>query len=195
MVDDLEERKEPKVEVAHEPDECSSSSGYQGRTHPASSKKWLFIPIILVGLVVLALGLWMVLPPGFIPTQKQSESPEFKALKEEVQKLKGESSPLKNEIQSLQEGQKGLEGQVKALQEQATAIKEQLTVLAKKPETHGVKKAAPKATTYKIKKGDTFNSIAQKFHVQPDDIRHWNRLSSKNKPQPGQTITIYSSIP
>ncbi len=183
-----EDRLEPEVGVIHEPEDYPSSPGYPKITRPPSKKKGVLVSIILVGVAFLAMGLWMILPAKFIPFQKQSESPEFKALKEEVQKLRAEADPLKKEIQSLQEGQK-------TLQEQVTALKDQLTVLAKKTEGLGEKKAAPRAILYKTQKGDTLNSIANKFHVRPEEIRRWNRLPSKGKPQPGQNITIYSPTP
>lgn len=183
-----EDRLEPEVEVIHEPEAYSSSSGYRGITRPPSSKKWILIPIILIGIVFLAMGLWMVLPTEFSLFKGSAESPEFKTLQAEVQKLRTESDLLKKEIQSLQEAQK-------ALQEQVTALKDQLTVLAKKTETMGEKKPVPRAILYKSQKGDTLNSIAKKFHVHPEEIRRWNRLPLKSQPQPGQKLTIYSSIP
>jgi LysM repeat protein len=188
-----EDRLEPEVGVIHEPGDHPSPSGYPKITRPPSKKKGgvVLISIILVGVAFLVMGLWVVISAGFIPFQpfqKQSESPEFKALKEEFQKLRAETDPLKKEIQSLQEGRK-------TLQEQVTALKDQLTVLARKSEGLGGKKEAPKAIVYKTQKGDTLNSIANKFHVRPEEIRRWNRLPSKGKPQPGQNITIYSPTP
>ena len=183
-----EDRLEPEVGVIHEPEDYPSSPGYPGITSPPSKKRGVLISIILVVVACLAMGLWMVLSAGIIPFQKQTESPEFKALKEEVQKLRTEADPLKKEIQSLQEGRK-------TLQEQVTALKDQLMVLAKKTESSVEKKAAPKAILYKTQKRDTVGSIANKFHVRPEDIRRWNRLSSKGNPPSGQNITIYSSTP
>ena len=183
-----EERLEPEVEVIHEPEAYSTSSGYQKITRPPSSKKWVLIPSILIGIVFLATGLWIVLPSEFSPFKGPAESPEFNALKAEVQKQKAEADPLKKEIQSLQEAQKGL-------QEQVTALKGQLTVLAKKTEATAEKKSAPKAILYKSQKGDTLNSIAKKFHVHPEEIRRWNRFALKSQPKPGQKLTIYSTIP
>lgn len=183
-----EDRLEPEVEVIHEPEAYSTSSEYRRNTRPPASKKWMLIPIILIGIVFLAMGLWAVLPTEFSPFREPAESPEFKALKAEVQKIKAESDPLKKEIQSLQEMQK-------ALQDQVTALKGQLTVLAKKPETPADKRPASKAILYKSQKGDSLNSIAKKFQVHPEEIRRWNRLPQKSQPRPGQKLTIYSAIP
>ncbi len=183
-----EDRLEPEIEVIHDPEDYPSSSGYTRIPRPKSSKKWLLIPIILAGVVLLTGGLWMILSAGFISFQKPSETPEFKALQTEVQKLRAETAPVKREIQTLQEGQK-------ALQEQTTALKEQLTVLAQKAETAMKKTPSSKVISYKTHQGDTIGLIAKKFHVQPEEIRRWNRLPSKSRLQPGQNILIYSPIP
>ncbi|MFH0786372.1 MAG: LysM peptidoglycan-binding domain-containing protein [Pseudomonadota bacterium] len=179
-----EDRIEPEVEVGHEPEQLSSSSRHPGGARRSSMKKWGLAPVFLIGLVILALGLWIFLPPGILSVKEPEESPEVKALKEEVQKLRSEISPLKNDLQALQSEQK-------ALQERLAALKDDLTGLAKKTETQGEKKASPKAIVYKIQKGDTLRSIARKFKVRPEDIRHWNRLPSKRIPKPGKTITVY----
>jgi len=196
MENRLENRKEPAVEVSHIPEGPSSSSGYQPRsTRSLSFNKWVLVPILLLGIAGLVFGLWMVIQSGRFQSKKQTESPDLTALKGEVQKLKGELDSLKNEIQSLKEGQKAFEEHTKVLQGQVTALKGQLAGLAKKRDAFEDKKPGPKAFVYKIKKGDTLNSIAKKFRVGPDDLRRWNRLPLKGKPQPGQIITIYSPTP
>ena len=183
-----EDRKEPKVEIGNEPEERSFSSAYQGATRPSSIKRWILVPILLLGIVGLAFGLWMILPLGSHLNNKQPESPEIITLKSEVQKLKGESGLLKKEIQSLKEEQK-------TFQEQVRVLNGQLTSLAKKKESQGDKKPRLKAIVYKIQKGETLASIAKKFRVGPDDLRHWNRLPLKGKLKPGQIITIYFPTP
>ncbi|MGA3086137.1 MAG: LysM peptidoglycan-binding domain-containing protein [Thermodesulfobacteriota bacterium] len=196
MENRLEDRKEPLVEVSHIPEGPSFSSGYQPRsTRSLSFNKWVLAPILLLGIAGLAFGLWMVIQSGGFSSKKQTEFPELTTLKGEVQKLKVESDSLKNEIQSLKKGQKAFEEQTKVLQGQVTAMKGQLASLAKKRDAFEDKKPGSKAFVYKIKNGDTLNLIAKKFRVSPDDLRRWNRLPLKGKPQPGQIITIYSSIP
>jgi LysM repeat protein len=191
-----EDRKEPVVEVSHIPEGPSSSSGYQYRaTRSLSFKKWGLVPILILGIAGLVFGLWMVIQSGGFPSKKQSESPEMKALKTELQKLKVESDSLKTEIQSLKNSQKAFAEQTKALQGQITTLKGQLTDQTKKKDALGDKKPGSKAFVYKIKKGETLNSIAKKFQVGPDDLRRWNRLPLKGKPKPGQIITIYSPTP
>ena len=190
-----EDRKEPKVEIGNEPEERSFSSAYQGATRPSSIKRWILVPILLLGIVGLAFGLWMILPSGGYLSKKQPESPELITLKAEVLRLKGESDLFKKEIQSLKEELKIFQEQAKSFQEQIKALNGQLISLSKKKEPQEDKKPAPKAVVYKIKKGETLASIAKKFRVRPDDLRRWNRLPSKGKLKPGQIITIYFSTP
>ena len=195
MEQDREDRKEPEVEVNHEPEEYSSPTGYQGPKRSFALNKWVLVTILLLGTFGLAFGLWMVLQSGVFFSKKQPESPELSALRAEVQKLRVELDPLKNEIQSLKEEQKAFQERTKVLQGQVTALKDQLTVLAKKRDSQGDKKPTPRVIVYKIQKGDTLASIAKKFRVGPDDLRRWNRLPSKGKLKPGQTITVYSPTP
>jgi LysM repeat protein len=196
MEEQREDRKEPVVEVSHIPEGPSTSSRYQRRsTRSFSFKKWLLAPILLLGIAGLAFGLWTVMQFGEFPSKKQTETPELTALKGEVQKLKLESDSLKNEIQSLKNSQKAFEEKTKAFQGQVTALKGQLTDRTKKKDVLGDKKPRSKPVVYKIKKGDTLNSIAKKFRVGTDDLRRWNRLALKSSPNPGQIITIYSPTP
>ncbi|MFO7803213.1 MAG: LysM peptidoglycan-binding domain-containing protein [Desulfovermiculus sp.] len=44
---------------------------------------------------------------------------------------------------------------------------------------------------YKVQKGDNVWSIARKFGVSPRQVMEWNRLSSQDIIQPGDTLTIY----
>jgi LysM repeat protein len=173
------------VEVVHDPEQLSSSYRQFETTQRSSGKIWGIVTLSIAGLCIIALGLWIFLPLGIFTLPKPEESPEFKALKEEVQKLRSEISPLKNELQTLRSEQK-------ASQEQLVALNEKITALTKKAESKGEPKTPKKAIVYKIKQGDTLNSIAKKYQVHPEDIRRWNQLSAKTLPPPGKTITIYS---
>jgi membrane-bound lytic murein transglycosylase D len=51
-------------------------------------------------------------------------------------------------------------------------------------------KRASKQTSYIVRRGDTLYGIAQRFDVEMDDLRRWNRMSGKNRLQPGDKITI-----
>jgi LysM repeat protein len=192
-----EDRKEPEVEVNQESDEYSSPSGFKKPKRSFAFKKWLLVPIFILGATLLAFGLWMISQSGVFSGKKQPEIPELNALRTEIQKLKDEIAPLKNEFQFLKEEQKAIQEWTKALQGQVTALKDQqkLTILAKKKDSQGDKKPRPKVIVYKIQKGDTLASIAKKFRVVQDDLRNWNRLPSKGNLKPGQTITIYSPTP
>jgi membrane-bound lytic murein transglycosylase D len=51
--------------------------------------------------------------------------------------------------------------------------------------------ATPKKITYKVRKGDALYSIARKHNVSAKDIMKWNKLSSPNHIQAGQTLAIH----
>jgi LysM repeat protein len=191
----MEEREEPEVEVNSDLEENSSSTGYQKPRRSFISNNWVLTLILLFGAVGFGFGLWILLQSGVFSSKKQPEFPELSVLKAEVQKIKGEIDPLKNEIQALKVELKACQDRIQAFQGHITTLKDQVTNLAKKRDPQGDKKRAPKVIVYKIKKGDTLASIAKKFRVFPDDIRHWNNLPDKGKLNSGQVITIYYSTP
>jgi LysM repeat protein len=180
-----EERPEPEVEVIHEPQELYSSAKESPTESRGVLKKWGALTRSLVGLGVLGLGVWGISAMGLFSVKKAEESPEFKALKEEVKKLNAQTIPLKNEIQILRNDQK-------AVQEQLAVLKEKISGLTKKTEGRAEKTNAPPPIHYKIKKGDTIPAIAQKYKVQAEDLKRWNPFLSKGNPKPGKMIIIYS---
>jgi len=52
------------------------------------------------------------------------------------------------------------------------------------------KASAPKQKHYTVRRGDTLYSIAQRFDVELDDLRRWNKLSTKARLHPGDKVTI-----
>jgi membrane-bound lytic murein transglycosylase D len=50
---------------------------------------------------------------------------------------------------------------------------------------------APRQTRYTVRRGDTLYGIAQRFDVELDDLKRWNRLSGKSRIQPGDKVTLY----
>ena len=68
--------------------------------------------------------------------------------------------------------------------------------IAQKPVQQPLKKLAkatrtPKQTSYTVRRGDTLFSIAQRFDVELDDLRRWNKMSGKSRIQPGDRVTLY----
>jgi LysM repeat protein len=45
--------------------------------------------------------------------------------------------------------------------------------------------------SYRVRKGDTFLGIADRFSVEPEDLRRWNRLSG-NKVRRGMVLRVYT---
>ena len=44
--------------------------------------------------------------------------------------------------------------------------------------------------TYKVRRGDSFARIADKFNVSIKDIERWNSLNRKKYLQPGQRLKL-----
>ncbi|WP_206485624.1 LysM peptidoglycan-binding domain-containing protein [Thalassotalea sp. G2M2-11] len=60
------------------------------------------------------------------------------------------------------------------------------TKLEQKP----VEQAIVRNITYKVRRGDSFARIADKFNVTISDIERWNRLNRKKYLQPGQLLKL-----
>lgn len=56
-------------------------------------------------------------------------------------------------------------------------------------------KSGIKLVTYTVKKGDNLSEIAEKFNTTPDQIRAWNRLSSKGLIKPGDKLSLKFTKP
>ncbi len=68
---------------------------------------------------------------------------------------------------------------------------------AKKATTAGkqpTKQAIMRNITYKVRRGDSFARIADKFNVTIKDIERWNGLSSRKYLQPGQMLKLSVDI-
>lgn len=64
------------------------------------------------------------------------------------------------------------------------------TLKSNKPETDS-KEVSAKASLYKIKDGETLETISKKFNVSISDLKEWNKLKS-DKIKVGQDLIIYS---
>ena len=51
----------------------------------------------------------------------------------------------------------------------------------------------PSKQTYNVKKGDTLGEIADRFSVDADDLKAWNKLGKKAALKPGQALVIKKS--
>ena len=48
--------------------------------------------------------------------------------------------------------------------------------------------------TYRVRKGDSFARIADKFNVRISDIERWNKLNRKKYLQPGQRLRLSGDV-
>ena len=63
--------------------------------------------------------------------------------------------------------------------------------VARKEPRHALHKSSPsKHKQYTVRRGDTLHSIAQRFDVGLNDLRRWNKLSTKARLHPGDKVTI-----
>ena len=81
---------------------------------------------------------------------------------------------------------------------QKLVIWQKQSVSTKRTETArinaGIEQAIMRNITYKVRSGDSFARIANKFNVSIGDIERWNSLSRNNYLQPGQKLKISVDI-
>ncbi|MDX2370592.1 MAG: LysM peptidoglycan-binding domain-containing protein, partial [Colwellia sp.] len=66
----------------------------------------------------------------------------------------------------------------------------QKTNVSPKASHRSVEQAIMRNITYKVRSGDSFARIADKFNVRISDIERWNRLSRNKYLQPGQRLKL-----
>jgi membrane-bound lytic murein transglycosylase D len=64
---------------------------------------------------------------------------------------------------------------------------EKLIIPAVQPETENKRRLV----SYRVRKGDTLGGIADRFSVEPEDVRKWNRLAA-NRVRNGMVLRIYT---
>ena len=127
-----------------------------------------------------------------VTSAKPSVSSEIVVLKGELQKLTTDLNGLRRELGDVRTEQKTTAERLAGLQGQwAQLSKKMESVPAKKVEKPQDKKPARKTFVYKTRPGDTLPSVARKFGVDPEEIRHWNNLTPKAGLQVGQLLTIH----
>ncbi len=58
------------------------------------------------------------------------------------------------------------------------------------PAKESRQKSTSKQKQYTVRRGDTLYSIAQRFDVDLDDLRRWNKFSHKSRIHPGDKLTV-----
>ena len=73
---------------------------------------------------------------------------------------------------------------------QSTGSKSTKSSSANKKSGNNVENAIMRNITYKVRRGDSFARIADKFNVRISDIERWNNLDRKKYLQPGQRLKL-----
>jgi membrane-bound lytic murein transglycosylase D len=61
---------------------------------------------------------------------------------------------------------------------------------AGKPSSRKAAREPSRPLRYTVRRGDTLYGIAQRFDVEVDDLRRWNRLGRKDRIQPGDVLVL-----
>jgi LysM repeat protein len=102
-----------------------------------------------------------------------------------------QNEKLDKTIKELQNQQAQLDSRMKTLENANRDLLAKIGRIEKRPVEE--KKPSPKKEKiqYKVKKGETLQTIAKRFKVSSEDLARWNKLD-KNKPvKIGDTLIIY----
>ncbi|MCP8898527.1 lytic transglycosylase [Gilvimarinus xylanilyticus] len=70
----------------------------------------------------------------------------------------------------------------------------QKLVIWEKSQAPGNAQGITRKLTYKVRRGDSLNSIASKFNVSIHEITRWNNVSTANYIHPGQQLTLFVGV-
>jgi LysM repeat protein len=178
----VNERAEPKIEVF--PEEPPGGTGAVNSAGDRPRKGWRWAAGLGIFLALLLTAIWAAWQQGAAVKGKAADATQFQNLQGQVQRLEQEWNRFGKEMDALR-------GEQKVLSDQIRVLKDHLAAIQAKTEKPPEKKETPRAISYKVKKGDTLQSIARRFQVRPEDIRKWNRLGSRGEVTPGKTVTLY----
>jgi LysM repeat protein len=175
----MENPLETENQLSQVPD---SSSQFKQR-FKLSSLEILFGSLILLGL--LYIGYFIFFQEGTGTSSKLEK--KIKAM--ETSSLE-QTDKFDKYVKAVQGNQAQLEARLKTLENANRDILAKIGRIEKRSVEE--KKPAPvkEKIQYKVKKGETLRTIANKFKVSPEDLARWNKLD-KNKPvRVGEILVI-----
>lgn len=189
-----EERTEPHVEIGltEEPLPPLREGAPRSRSF-FQGKKISWGLFLTLGIVAILIGLWWGLGERKLsPHWGGGPSSEFLTLKQELARLAQEVDLLKKEIQALKETGKGLTETVRGLKEPAVGTPSASVKVHPKP----AKSPPPsKPLVYRVRKGDTWTSVARKFQTTPKELRNWNSSGKDETLIPGRLLVVRPANP
>ena len=122
---------------------------------------------------------------GASPTEVEGLKSEVKQLNEEITRLRSELSKMKKEMSETK-------SMVQSLPEKSVqkTITEKTDTSESTSEPESEPDQEKKGQYYTVKKGDTLDSIAEKFNTSASKIRSENHLPEGRKPIPGIRLYI-----
>ena len=143
------------------------------------SKRQLKMLISGLGVVVLSVALFLMLPKG----NKESLNDSLESIEDRVSMLE----------KGLEE-QKSLNNSITFFQKQAQELEEEIGSLALKTEAKQRQKNAPTVPAtqkyHKVHRGENLYRIALKYQISVADLCHLNGISTDQFIQPGQKLVV-----
>ncbi|MCK5880887.1 MAG: LysM peptidoglycan-binding domain-containing protein, partial [Sinobacterium sp.] len=73
-------------------------------------------------------------------------------------------------------------------------LNEVLVIWSKTPQASNERSGKVRKITYKVRRGDSLDKIANKFNVKVSQITKWNKINSGKYIQPGQKLTLFVNV-
>lgn len=175
-MDNVSETKDPSAQDPNYPTESK-------QRFKLSALEILFGILILLGLIYI----------GYFILFQDSSGTASKLQKKitvmETSSLE-QAEKFDRRLKTIQENQVQLESRLKSLETLSQDLLAKVGKMEKRLTVESKPSPSKEKIQYKVKKGETLQSIAKKFKVSPDDLTRWNKLD-KNRPiRPGDTLAI-----
>jgi LysM repeat protein len=174
----------PETDLGPSPDPESPSLSNQ--RFKLSTLEILFGSLIVLGLFFMAYFIFF-----------QEGSGKVSKLEKKLSSLEGgalsKMESLDQRIKAVQEGQARMESRLQALEAANRDLTAKLARIGTRPVEEKKSSTASQGRgkiQYKVKKGETLQSIARKFKVSANDLSQWNKLGKSGTVRPGDILVI-----
>lgn len=175
-MDNVSEMKDPSAQGSN------STTGFKQR-FKLSALEILFGILILLGVIYIGYFILFQESSGAVSKLQKKINVMETSSREQAEKVN-------RSLKAIQENEAQLEGRLKSQE----ALNRDLLAKVGKMEKRlaGETKPTPpkEKIHYRVKKGETLQTIAKKFKVSADDLARWNKLDKNRPVRPGDSLVL-----
>lgn len=186
-----EERNEPRVEIDGEMEVPSPPTPNSKTESSLKGKKIGLVLLLAIGVGGLIFGFWSA-SKGRIPIKDgEGLHSEISTLKKELARLDQEMNLLKNDLNILKEKAKVVNEPVRGLKEQEMGS----SSTPPRPSSPLTVRTPSKPLIYRVRRGDTVDSVAKRFKTTSKELKRWNHLKANEPLIPGRNLIVRPANP